>query len=111
MMSLKRRQQVLIFAMALSFASAPSFAQKQTPPAGGPPKAFTLPAHESYTLANGLQVTLVPYGASPKVTASLVVRAGSVNHRAGECGGAPILGRLRKERTAAKIANQLAEKV
>ena len=40
----------------------PYSAQKQTPPEGGPAKAFTVPAHETYTLPNGLKVTLVPYG-------------------------------------------------
>src|SRR6266852_8044595 len=109
MMSLKRRQQVLIFAMALNFASAPSFGQKQTPPAGGPPKAFALPAHENYTLPNGLQVTLVPYGAIPKVTASLVVRAGSVNQTPEQYGVASIMGNLLKEGTSTRSANQLAE--
>jgi len=53
-------QRFLLVFAAMTLAAAPSFAQKQTPPAGGPPKAFTLPAHESYTLPNGFQVTLVP---------------------------------------------------
>ena len=37
-------------------------APKQTPPAGGPPKAFTLPKKETFALDNGVKVTLVPYG-------------------------------------------------
>jgi len=56
--------------------------QKQTPPAGGPPKPFTVPAHETYALANGMKVTLVPYGNLPKVTLSLVVRTGNLNEPA-----------------------------
>src|SRR5256886_7664264 len=102
-------QRFLLVFAAMTFAAAPSFAQKQTPPAGGPPKAFTLPAHESYTLPNGLQVTLVPYGAIPKVTASLVVRAGSANQAAEQYGVASILGNLLKEGTATRSAQQLAE--
>jgi len=102
-------QRFLLVFAAMTFAAAPSFAQKQTPPAGGPPKAFTLPAHESYTLPNGFQVTLVPYGAIPKVTASLVVRAGSANQAAEQYGVASILGNLLKEGTATRSAKQLAE--
>lgn len=102
-------QKVLLVSAAMSLAAAPLFAQKQTPPSGGPPKAFTLPAHESYTLPNGLQVTLVPYGAIPKVTASLVVRAGSVNQTAEQYGVGSILGNLLKEGTSTRSAKQIAE--
>ena len=99
---------LLILAVAI-LAAAPSLAQKQTPPAGGAPKAFTLPAHETYTLANGMQVTLVPYGAIPKVTASLVVHSGSVNQTAEQYGVASIMGNLLKEGTSTRSAKQLAE--
>jgi len=99
---------LLILAVAI-LAAAPSLAQKQAPPAGGPPKAFALPAHETYTLANGMQVTLVPYGAIPKVTASLVVHSGSVNQAAEQYGIASILGNLLKEGTSTRSAKQLAE--
>jgi len=108
-MNRTRIQKFLLVIAAASLAAAPSFAQKQTPPAGGPPKAFALPAHESYTLPNGLQVTLVPYGAIPKVTASLVVRAGSVNQTPEQYGVASIMGNLLKEGTSTRSANQLAE--
>ena len=44
-------------------------AQKQSPPQGGPAKAFTVPAHETYTLPNGRTSTVeilqaVPYARS-----------------------------------------------
>jgi len=102
-------QKFLLVVAAASLAAAPSFAQKQTPPAGGPPKAFAVPAHESYALPNGLQVTLVPYGAIPKVTASLVVRAGSVNQTPEQYGVASTVGNLLKEGTSTLSAKQLAE--
>ncbi|MFC1696667.1 insulinase family protein, partial [Pseudomonadota bacterium] len=41
-------------------------AQKQTPPEGGTPKDFTLPAKQQFELDNGLKVTLVPFGSIPK---------------------------------------------
>ncbi len=97
-----------VLGMTMLFA-APSFAQKQTPPAGGAPKAFALPGHETYTLPNGMKVTLVPYGALPKVTASLVVRAGTVHQTPEQYSVASILGNLLKEGTTTRGAKQLAE--
>ncbi len=97
-----------VLGMTMLFA-APSFAQKQTPPAGGAPKAFALPGHETYTLPNGMKVTLVPYGALPKVTASLVVRAGTVHQTLEQYSVASILGNLLKEGTTTRGAKQLAE--
>jgi len=44
-------------------------------------KAFTVPAHETYTLANGMKVTLVPYGNIPKVTVSLALQSGSIDEQ------------------------------
>lgn len=90
--------------------AAPIFAQqKQTPPTGGPPKPFTVPAHETYTLANGMKVTLVPYGNLPKVTLSLVVRTGNLNEPADMPGLADIAGTLMKEGTATRSSKQIAE--
>src|SRR5882762_6754909 len=105
----RTRLKKFLLVAAASLAATPSFAQKQTPPAGGPPKAFAVPTHESYTLPNGLQVTLVPYGAIPKVTASLVVRAGSVNQTPEQYGVASTMGNLLKEWTSTRSAKQLAE--
>jgi hypothetical protein len=74
------------------------FAQeKQVPPAGGPPKPFTVPAHETYSLPNGMKVTLVPYGNLPKVSLVLVVRTGNLNEPADMPGLADLAGKLMKE--------------
>jgi zinc protease len=83
--------------------------QKQAPPAGGPPKPFTVPAHESYELPNGMKVTLVPYGNLPKVTLSLVVRTGNLNEPENMPGLADLAGKLMKEGTANKTSQQIAE--
>src|SRR5229473_57807 len=99
MMSLKRVERILTVAMTLSFAGVAAMAQKQTPPGGGPPKAFTLAAHETYTLANGMKVTLVPYGNIPKVSVSLALRAGTLNEPRDVMGAADITGELLKEGT------------
>ena len=100
------------FLLALSFAmlaALPAFGQKQTPPAGGPPKAFSVPAHETYTLANGMKVTLVPYGIIPKASFSLVLRSGGLNEPADREGLADITGELLKEGTTTLSAKALAE--
>jgi len=49
-----------------------------------------VPAHETYTLANGLKVTLVPYGNIPKVTVSVEVTAGSIDEGSSHVGVAGI---------------------
>jgi zinc protease len=86
-------------------------AQKQTPPPGGAPKAFNVPAHETYTLPNGMRVTLVPYGNIPKVDISLSVRAGNLNDPRGLQGVADITGELLKEGTKTLNAKALAETI
>lgn len=83
--------------------------QKQTPPAGSAPKPFTLPRKETFTLKNGTQVTLVPYGAIPKVTVSAVVLAGNINETAEQVWLADLTGELMKEGTATRSAEAVAE--
>jgi hypothetical protein len=42
-----KRERVYLVPGIILLAGLPAFAQKQEPPAGGAPKAFTLPAHET----------------------------------------------------------------
>jgi predicted Zn-dependent peptidase len=84
-------------------------AQKQAPPEGGPPKAFTVPANETYTLPNGLKVTLVPYGIIPKAAISLAVDSGEINEGSGRTGVASLTTDLMKEGTEKQTAQQVAE--
>jgi len=98
------------FAATFTQFVVPCFAQqKQTPPPGGPPRPFTVPAHETYDLPNGMKVTLVPYGNLPKVTLSLVVRTGNLNEPADMPGLADLTGKLMKEGTTSKSSKQVAE--
>ena len=110
-MTPRKNLRLLLAAGILACLSTSSLAQKQTPPPGGPPKAFKVPAHETYTLANGMKVTLVPYGNIPKVTVSLAVRAGNLNEPPAVLGVADITGELLKEGTATMNAQALAESV
>lgn len=66
---------------AAALIAAPAAAQElpSTPPPIPAPKAFKVPAAETYTLANGMKVTLIPYGIAPKAVVSLQVYSGAVN--------------------------------
>lgn len=92
----------------LAFAQARA-AQKETPPAGSAPKPFKLPAMEKFSLPNGLQVTLVPFGSIPKVTMDVTVRAGNLNESESQVWLADFTGELMKEGTASRTSAQVAE--
>ena len=99
-----------LLAVGLSVCAAlPVRAQKQAPPEGGPAKAFTVPAHETYTLANGLKVTLVPYGNLPKVSVDILITAGSADEGKDHQGVAGLTTDLLNEGTEKLTANQLAD--
>lgn len=100
-----------IATFCLMFLSMAAFAQngKQSPPPGGPPKPFRLPHIEKFTLPNGLQVTMVPYGSIPKVAISVAVRAGNLNESAQQTWLADLTGQLMKEGTTSKTSEQVAE--
>jgi predicted Zn-dependent peptidase len=95
--------------LCLLLLSVPIFAQKQTPPEGGTPKDFKLPAKQTLTLDNGLRATLAPYGDMPKVTANLVIRVGNLNEAADEVWLADLTGDLMKEGTKTRSAEQIAK--
>jgi len=99
-----------IFAFLLllfAFASG-AFAQKETPPAGGQPKAFVFPKQDTFTLSNGMKVTLVQYGGVPKVAMQAIVRAGTLNEKAEQRWISDIVATLLKEGTAKRSAEQIA---
>jgi zinc protease len=101
--------KTLLVAGTLLLTAISASAQKQAPPQGSAPKPFTLPAHETYSLPNGMKVTLVPYGNLPKVTVSLVVNSGNLNEPAELPGLADLMGHLMKEGTKTRSSKQLAE--
>lgn len=88
-------------------------AQKETPPAGGTPKAFVFPKQETYTLKNGMKVTLVQYGSVPKVAMQAVIRTGSINEKPESRWISDMTATMMKEgtvtRTPEDIARQTAE--
>src|SRR6516225_8060404 len=108
MKSTMRNVSVLILMAGFAIA-APVQAQKQSPPEGGPAKAFSVPANETYTLANGMKVTLVPYGIIPKVTVSAAIDAGSINEGSDHVGVSGLTADLMKEGTQSLTSEQLAD--
>lgn len=83
-------------------------AQKETPPAGGTPKAFVFPKQETYTLKNGMRVTLVPFGSVPKVAVQAFVRAGSLNEKTEQRWISDMVATMLKEGTTTRSAESLA---
>lgn len=67
----------LLSLLSVSPATAQPF--PTTVPVPGTPKPFTVPQSESFRLANGMLVTLVPYGVTPTAVVSLRIRAGALN--------------------------------
>ena len=101
------------FAALLSLsAPAAALAQAYPPqPSAGTTRPFRLPPVETFRLANGMQVTLVPYGLAPKTLVSLRVEAGNLNDGA-NVWLADLTGDMLREgaggRSAAEIASAAA---
>lgn len=93
----------------LSFLTATMWAQKQTPPEGGTPKDFVLPAKKSMALSNGLSVTMVEYGKVPKVSIRVVIRTGNIDETASQVWMADLVGEYLKEGTKTRSAQDLAK--
>ena len=87
---------------------SPVNAQKQTPPRAGAPKDFVIPSPRRFTLANGLPVTLVPFGQVPKVTIRIVVAAANAHEKKDEVWLADLTGAMMREGTASLTADAVA---
>lgn len=101
------RLSVLLLLSAISDFSI----GQDTPPPPGTPKDFTVPEVKTFTLGNGLKVTLVPFGNLPKTTISLVVRSGNLNEAENEIWLADFTGNLMKEGTSTRSALQISNEV
>jgi predicted Zn-dependent peptidase len=85
--------------------------KRETPPALGTPKAFTLPPKRELTLANGMKVTFVPFGTIPKVSVYTMVGTGHIDDGSNEVALSDITGEMMREGTATRTATQIAEEV
>ncbi len=109
---MKKRIALFSLALGLALGFAPSLrADKQQPPPPAAPKGFSVPQPKTFTLENGLGVTLVPYGTVPKVTVRLAVLTGNANEAANEVWLADLVGDMLSEGTVTRTASQIAEGV
>jgi len=92
---------------------ASSTTQKETPPAPGTPKNFKLPPTRTFSLANGMQVTLIPFGLVPKVSMDLQVRTGKIDEGPNDVSLASVVGDMMREgtttRTPQDVSRQAAD--
>jgi zinc protease len=100
--------RLCVAAVILALTVLSAAAQKETPPVGGQPKPFVFPKQDTYTLSNGMRVTLVEYGAVPKVAMQTVIRAGSLNERSEQRWVSDVVATMLKEGTTTRSAEQLA---
>jgi predicted Zn-dependent peptidase len=84
---------------------------KQKPPALGTPKAFKLPPAREFSLANGMKVTLVPFGKIPKVSVYTSVRTGNIDESANQVWLADVTGDMMREGTTTRSSTDIAEQV
>src|SRR5687768_4032666 len=84
---------------------------KQTPPAPGTPRNFSIPAIRRFSLPNGLQVRFVPYGEVPKATVRLVTQTGNVDEQLTETWLADVAGSMMEQGTATRSAEQIAQEM
>jgi len=88
--------------------STNAFAQKETPPEGGPPKAFVFPKGDTYELPNGMKVTLVQYGSIPKVAFQATIYSGTKDDAKGKKAVSEMTGTMLKEGTKTRSGEQIA---
>jgi len=103
-----RLSLLCVSAVILVLTAVTGFAQKETPPAGGQPKPFVFPKQDTYTLDNGMRVSLVEYGAVPKVAMQTVIRAGSINERSDQRWISDMVATMLKDGTTTRSPEQLA---
>lgn len=87
--------------------------QREQPPAPGTPKDFRVPPRRTFSLPNGLEVTLVPFGRVPKVAIELELRTGIIDQGPNDVSLASVVSDMLLEgtttRTAQDISRQAAE--
>ena len=85
-----------------------STARKETPPAPGTPKNFRVPPRRNFTLPNGMQVTLVPFGRIPKVAVELEIRTGIIDQGPNDVSLAAVTSDMLLEGTTTRSAQDIS---
>ena len=95
--------EIVVFGMGMAAQT------RETPPAGGKPKPFNVPASETFTLKNGMRVTMTPYGLLPKASIVAFVRVGHLNEAADQVWLSDLVGEYLKEGAGSRSGSQLSE--
>ena len=82
--------------------------ERETPPPLGTPKPFAIPAGDTFTLANGMKVTLSQYGAVPLVSVHADIAFGHGSESADQVWISDFLTEMMKEGTVNLTAQQIA---
>jgi zinc protease len=82
--------------------------EREAPPPLAAPKPFALPAVNTFTLKNGMKVTLAGYGSVPVVAINARMAFGNISESADQVWLSDLLAELMKEGTATRPAEQVA---
>jgi zinc protease len=103
---------VLTLVLALVFVLTPTVATSQTPkekpPAPGAPTNFRLADHRTFTMQNGMRVTLIHYGSVPKAVVSLEIRTGAIDEPPYGAGLAGLTADMLLQGTVARSAVRIS---
>jgi zinc protease len=99
----------LLYIYLIAFGSWAIAQEKETPPAGGEPKGFTLPNKQTLTLENGLSGVLVSWGAIPKAQIQIIVKTGNIHENENQVWLSDMVGDLMQEGSTSKTANEIAD--
>ncbi|HEY2018759.1 MAG TPA: insulinase family protein, partial [Bryobacteraceae bacterium] len=81
---------------------------REAPPPLGAPKPFVLPTSDTFTLRNGMKVTLAQYGSVPLVSVRADMAFGKANETADQVWLSALTVQLMREGTQTKTAEQVA---
>jgi zinc protease len=98
----------LLAAALLAPAVVISAQKKEQPPAPAPAKDFAIPTPKRFTLANGIPVTIVPFGQVPKVSIRLVIDAANVHESKDQVWLADLTGNMMREGTTTLTGEAVA---
>jgi len=105
----KTFRSLAIFALLSgSLGAQDSTVRRETPPAPGTPKNFRVPPRRNFTLPNGLQVTLVPFGRIPKVAVELEIRTGIIDQGPNDVSLSAVTSDMLLEGTTTRSAQDIS---
>jgi zinc protease len=101
-------RRLLVSAVLLSPAFVAAQAPKEKPPVPSAPKSFRVADHRTFTMKNGMQVTLIHYGSVPKTVVSLEIGTGAIDEPAFGAGLAGLTAEMLLQGTIARSAVRIS---